>query len=437
MSNTATARISKDLREVNSIADLDTPPIPVADELDHAEALIVGPPDTPYEFGFLRFGESQYSTHSHRLPFANRHQSDLKFSNSYPNKPPKVMIETTDHGRVRLNPNLYAGGKVCLSILGTWTGESADEWRSTYSIHYILRAIQSLILTTKPYHNEPGYEENGSDCEKPEEIQAYSDKIKHESLRVCVCGVLEEVLSTNKSSIFGDIIKNHFLLYYHIYMKRAQEETSKDGEKFSMMAFEYPDNGCSGSYNYAGITTRLQEIKGKIESETQQWKENGHELTKAESGWKYYRLIEENDLMKKGTNTLEGTSAGPASDDNVYLWNATIFGPQDSLWEGGIYNVEIVFNDKDNPPRVKFLCDMWHPNITKDGYPFFAIPPNAKEPVMPILIALRKLLTNEPNSSSATWVNPTAAEQYFNKEEGPRQDYKRKVAQCVRRTMEM
>jgi ubiquitin-protein ligase len=48
---------------------------------------------------------------------------------------------------------------VCLSILGTWSGESEDEWRSSYSINYVLSAIQSLIMTAKPYHNEPGYEE--------------------------------------------------------------------------------------------------------------------------------------------------------------------------------------------------------------------------------------------------------------------------------------
>jgi hypothetical protein len=36
---------------------------------------------------------------------------------------------TTGGGRCRFNPNLYAGGKVCLSILGTWSGESEDEWR--------------------------------------------------------------------------------------------------------------------------------------------------------------------------------------------------------------------------------------------------------------------------------------------------------------------
>lgn len=43
---------------------------------------------------------------------------------NYPNEPPKVKFHTTGGGTVRFNPNLYANGKVCLSILGTWSGNS-------------------------------------------------------------------------------------------------------------------------------------------------------------------------------------------------------------------------------------------------------------------------------------------------------------------------
>jgi hypothetical protein len=40
-----------------------------------------------------------------------------------------VQFLTTGGGRERLNPNLYACGKVCLSLLGTWPGHSkAEKW---------------------------------------------------------------------------------------------------------------------------------------------------------------------------------------------------------------------------------------------------------------------------------------------------------------------
>jgi len=58
--------------------------------------LITGPQDTPYENGCFLF--------------------DVTFTPDYPLDPPKVQFLTTGGGRERLNPNLYACGKVCLSL---------------------------------------------------------------------------------------------------------------------------------------------------------------------------------------------------------------------------------------------------------------------------------------------------------------------------------
>jgi ubiquitin-protein ligase len=38
-----------------------------------------------------------------------------------------VTLATTGNGTVRFNPNLYANGKVCLSLLGTWKGNTESE----------------------------------------------------------------------------------------------------------------------------------------------------------------------------------------------------------------------------------------------------------------------------------------------------------------------
>ena len=83
--------------------------LPEESNIHHWHALILGPPCTPYSFGMFHF--------------------DLHFPSDYPNSPPKVSILTTSGGQVRFNPNLYATGKVCLSILGTWRAEhSGEQW---------------------------------------------------------------------------------------------------------------------------------------------------------------------------------------------------------------------------------------------------------------------------------------------------------------------
>lgn len=61
-------------------------------------------------------------------------------------------------GGLRLNPNLYACGKVCLSLLNTWSGQKNEKWIPSMStMLQVLVSIQALILNEKPYFNEPGW----------------------------------------------------------------------------------------------------------------------------------------------------------------------------------------------------------------------------------------------------------------------------------------
>ena len=64
----------------------------------------------------------------------------------------------------RCNPNLYENGKVCLSLLGTWSGRAGEMWSAeTSNLLQVLISIQGLVLVQEPYFNEPGYEaERGS-----------------------------------------------------------------------------------------------------------------------------------------------------------------------------------------------------------------------------------------------------------------------------------
>jgi hypothetical protein len=135
---TAHGRIQKDLREVNDKLNPDSPPIfalPVGDSLDHVDALIMGPPETPYSFGFFRFGAALHLPSCFFSKLTCHRRADMQFPSTYPNTPPKVLMyelhlllrshlcahsslcgfpqssTTTNGGRTRFNPNLYAGGK--------------------------------------------------------------------------------------------------------------------------------------------------------------------------------------------------------------------------------------------------------------------------------------------------------------------------------------
>jgi ubiquitin-conjugating enzyme E2 Z len=81
----------------------------------------------------------------------------VQFPEDYPSSAPQIVFLTTNGGKTRFNPNLYADGKVCLSILGTWRGESGEQWSSVQNCQSVMVSIQSL-MDDKPYHNEPGFE---------------------------------------------------------------------------------------------------------------------------------------------------------------------------------------------------------------------------------------------------------------------------------------
>ncbi|VVU95499.1 Ubiquitin-conjugating enzyme [seawater metagenome] len=56
-------------------------------------------------------------------------------------------------------------------------------------------------------------------------------------------------------------------------------------------------------------------------------------------------------------------------DDNLYLWELVIFGPQDTPYEGGIFKAIMTFPKEypNKPPELKFESNVWHPNVYPDG----------------------------------------------------------------------
>jgi len=93
-------------------------------------------------------------------------------------------------------------------------------------------------------------------------------------------------------------------------------------------------------------------------------------------------------------------SAGPIADD-LFVWEATLMGPNDSAYEGGIFNLNIKF-PPDYPfssPKVHFKTKIYHPNINSKGQICLDILKDRWSPALTIskvLLSICSLLT-DPN----------------------------------------
>jgi len=87
--------------------------------------------------------------------FGGMFEFHVYFPMEYPHVPPSVQFITTAGGTVRFNPNLYTCGKVCLSLLGTWSGEPWNP--SVNNMMHVVLALSVMIFTNQPLQNEPAY----------------------------------------------------------------------------------------------------------------------------------------------------------------------------------------------------------------------------------------------------------------------------------------
>jgi ubiquitin-conjugating enzyme E2 D len=109
--------------------------------------------------------------------------------------------------------------------------------------------------------------------------------------------------------------------------------------------------------------------------------------------------------LKKELNQLNANpsthcSAGPV-DDNIMLWKAKIFGPDDSPYKGGTFNLNIEFptNYPFKPPSINFITKVYHPNINSEGQICIDILKGNWSPALNInkvLLSICSLLT-DPN----------------------------------------
>jgi ubiquitin-protein ligase len=241
MSTRRTKRILNEIKELNDSSEIleqngiyiyydDT-------NINNIYAMLVGPPDTPYEKGFYFFKFEYPTDYPMTPPIAKYYtQGSLK------NQDGKMF-------NVRFNPNLYVCGKVCLSMLNTWAGPG---WVPTNTMSNVLVAIVALVLIEDPLTNEPGFEKA-----LKKDLDKYSEIIAYANIQISVLNMIEN------PPLKVDYFKNKMI---EIFMKNVEYYTNfilKKNDYLKDSTFESPYN-MSYKFNYIELLDKIDVMKERI-----------------------------------------------------------------------------------------------------------------------------------------------------------------------------
>ncbi|KAH7935866.1 ubiquitin-conjugating enzyme E2 Z [Rhipicephalus sanguineus] len=231
------------LRVTREIADIEASLLPgifvspEASDVTRIHAIVVGPEGTPYEGGFFHFF--------------------IKCPAKYPFVPPRVRLMNTDAGRVGFNPRLYACGKVCLSILGTWPG---PPWTPVQNIGSVLTSVQSL-MNEQPFRSDPG-----TTAHMPLSPAELKDRARHDTVRVAVCDIVEACLRDQPPCppyLVGEIMKT-FAESYDKYEESVKALAELDGSRRLSQTL-----GLTTTQLYEPLLSRLRQLGQRVKEKIQ------------------------------------------------------------------------------------------------------------------------------------------------------------------------
>ncbi|XP_003386065.1 PREDICTED: ubiquitin-conjugating enzyme E2 G1-like [Amphimedon queenslandica] len=159
-------------------------------------------------------------------------------------------------------------------------------------------------------------------------------------------------------------------------------------------------------------------------------------------------LLLKRQLMDLQKTPVEGFSAGLIDDDDIFSWEVMIMGPPDTFYEGGFFKAHLLFPKEypQKPPKMKFVSELWHPNIDKNGDVCISILHDPGEDkwgyerpeerwlpihtVETIIMSVISMLA-DPNDESPA--NVDAGKDWRNDYNGA---FKKKVMKCVRKSQD-
>ncbi|GFR26780.1 SUMO-conjugating enzyme UBC9 [Trichonephila clavata] len=133
------------------------------------------------------------------------------------------------------------------------------------------------------------------------------------------------------------------------------------------------------------------------------------------SGIAIARLAEERKAWRKDHpfGFVARPTKNPDGTLNLMNWECAIPGKKSTAWEGGLYNLRMIFKDDypSTPPKCKFEPPLFHPNVYPSGTVCLSLLDEEKDwrpaiTIKQILLGIQDLL-NEPNIK-----DPAQAEAY-------------------------
>jgi len=105
------------------------------------------------------------------------------------------------------------------------------------------------------------------------------------------------------------------------------------------------------------------------------------------------------ELIDLGKDPPANCSAGPMDEKDPYHWQATIMGPDDSAYSGGVFFLNIHFptDYPFKPAKFNFTTRIYHPNINANGSICLDILKDQWSPALTIskvLLSISSLLTD-------------------------------------------
>ncbi|KAJ5729672.1 uncharacterized protein N7483_004180 [Penicillium malachiteum] len=421
MADFGTQRI---LRELLDFGDNDELAMKIHYEdnnIRNIKAILVGTPGTPYAYGF--------------------YQLEIEMPPQYPEVPPKVTLCTTNYGNTRFGPNLYASGKVCLSILGTWTAHPGEGWSAAQGLESTLISIQSLF-SENPYFLEPGM---GS--RNPSELviaRKYAMKVAHENIRLTVLAPLHHAMHGNESNRLGpfaEFYKKRFLWYRENYIATIDKyrENAECQGIFPLALFEcHGNNAMRGIWDWDRLKRNLGALEHDLITEINGWPTAGLDAL-ANDLFVAHKLKDKFESLEKAmSERASGTCALELVDGNPFVWQITYFGQSESMLSDGVFNVKICIST-DFPrvqPRVFVTTPIFHARVT-GGHQVMAYLPVRSDDMAVHLEGILNVLeeASPPPYNPLMVVNTEAARLCWESSDNQR-EYRRRVRRSAQDSTE-